>query len=290
MTTHDSFDHRPDPTVGRLLRDYLSVQGHDAFVARVREAARRGRRGSQPAEWELLARWFGPGSTAAAAILVAALVGIGATERGSSIVSLAEALGPAEAPPELLAANAPPDPQVLLSRMPEAPALIGDPAHPSTRKQHSKLVVQVAPFDADTAHPPVDHGAIVGVDPLDTALVRGRPPVRQQSEKPLQVLVPDPDVAVHRPEPDPHAVRVERESQALLTLPEGTQPDPHPGRVERESQALLTLPEGTLRPAPPLLGRDSQDQSGYGQRGQIQGDGKPGPHRRAGDKRTPTLP
>jgi hypothetical protein len=38
------------------------------------------------------------------------------------------------------------------------------------------------------------------------------------------------------------------------------------------------------------LGRDSQDQSGYGQRGQLQRDGKPGPHGRAGDKRTTTRP
>ncbi len=59
--THDSFDYRPDPTIGRLLRDHLGVEDHDAFVTRVRDAARqgglRGRPGSLP-EWELLARWF----------------------------------------------------------------------------------------------------------------------------------------------------------------------------------------------------------------------------------------
>ncbi len=121
--THDSFDSRPDPTIGRLLRDHLSGKDHDAFVARVRDAARQGRPGSPGGlpEWELLARWFRPGIAAAAAILVGALVGISQGERGGSIVSLAEALGPAEAPAELLAADTQPDPQVLLARILEAP-------------------------------------------------------------------------------------------------------------------------------------------------------------------------
>lgn len=121
MTSQESFDHRPDPTIGRLLRDHLDAQDHEAFAARMREAVRRGRWGARPVEWELLARWLRPGLAAAAAILVGALVGVGVGERGGSIVSLAEALGPAEAPAELLAADAQPDPQVLLSRMLEAP-------------------------------------------------------------------------------------------------------------------------------------------------------------------------
>jgi hypothetical protein len=122
--THDSFDYRPDPTIGRLLRDHLGVDDHDAFVARVRDAARQGGRPGRPGslpEWELLARWFRPGIAAAAAILVGALVGISQGERRGSIVSLAVALGPAEAPAELLAVDARPDPQVLLSRILEGP-------------------------------------------------------------------------------------------------------------------------------------------------------------------------
>jgi hypothetical protein len=114
--THDSFDHRPDPTIGQLLREHLSAGDDAAFVARVRHAAHRARPGGRPAgEWDLLAGWFRPGIAAAAAVLVAALVGVRMGDGGSSSVSLAEALGPVEAPAELLAANGQPDPQVLLS-------------------------------------------------------------------------------------------------------------------------------------------------------------------------------
>jgi len=124
MTTQDSFDHRPDPTIGRLLREHLDTGNNDAaFVARVREAARRARRADRSgnvAEWDLLAGWFRPGIAAAAAILVGALVGVGVGNRSSPTVSLAEALGPVEAPAELLATDAQPDPQVLLSPLLEA--------------------------------------------------------------------------------------------------------------------------------------------------------------------------
>ena len=40
MMAHDSFDYRPDPVIGRLLREHLASDGDAAFVARVREAAR----------------------------------------------------------------------------------------------------------------------------------------------------------------------------------------------------------------------------------------------------------
>lgn len=116
MTAHDSFDHRPDPTIGRLLREHLSATDAAAFVARVRQAAQGLRQLERPAgEWDLLAGWFRPGIAAAAAVLVAALVGVRMGDGSSTTVSLAEALGPVEAPSELLAATAQPDPQVLLS-------------------------------------------------------------------------------------------------------------------------------------------------------------------------------
>ena len=119
---NDSFDHRPDPTIGRLLREHLRTDDDAAFVARVRQAARSAGRSQRPAsgEWDLLAGWFKPGIAAAAAVLVAALVGVGVGEGTSALVSLAETLGPAEAPTELLAADAQPDPQVLLSPLLEA--------------------------------------------------------------------------------------------------------------------------------------------------------------------------
>lgn len=122
MTAYDSFDHRPDPTIGQLLRDHLSGEDDAGFVARMRLAARSTEWRGRPAsgEWDLLARWFRPGIAAAAAVLVGALLGVGAGDTGSSTLSLAEALGPVEAPAELLAADAQPDPQVLLSPLLEA--------------------------------------------------------------------------------------------------------------------------------------------------------------------------
>ena len=122
MMVRDSFDHRPDPVIGRLLREHLSAADDAAFVARVRQALRAGGRPQRPSsgEWDLLAGWFKPGIAAAAAVLVAALVGVGVGDGGSMPASLAETLGPAEAPAELLAADAQPDPQVLLSPLLEA--------------------------------------------------------------------------------------------------------------------------------------------------------------------------
>jgi hypothetical protein len=122
MTPYDSFDHRPDPTIGQLLRDHLTGGDDAGFVARVRLAARSTEWRDRPAsgEWDLLARWFRPGIAAAAAVFVGALLGVGAGDTGSSTLSLAEALGPVEAPAELLAADAQPDPQVLLSPLLEA--------------------------------------------------------------------------------------------------------------------------------------------------------------------------
>jgi len=120
MNVHDSFDHRPDALIGRMLRDHLNPEDDgSAFVARVREAVRRGRESAGAARvvaCDLLARWFRPGIAAAAAILVGALLG-GRVWEPSSPMSLTEALGPSEAPAELLAADAQPDPQVLLSPM-----------------------------------------------------------------------------------------------------------------------------------------------------------------------------
>jgi hypothetical protein len=69
MMPGDSFDSRPDPTLGKLLRDHLDAGGdHAAFAARVRE------RLLDPGTfWEVLARWARP--SVAAAVLAAALAG-----------------------------------------------------------------------------------------------------------------------------------------------------------------------------------------------------------------------
>jgi hypothetical protein len=125
MKDFDSFDHRPDPAIGRLLREHLVPQDDAEFLTRMQAAARHAGLGRRSA-WPWRARdvpdgWFRPGIAAAAAILVGALLGVGIVERGSRQVWLAESLRPAEAPAELFAADQRPDPQLLLTRLLEAP-------------------------------------------------------------------------------------------------------------------------------------------------------------------------
>jgi len=122
MKDFDSFDHRPDPALGRLLREHLVPADHEEFVARMRAAARSeglGRRAARPwlgpAALDLPDGWFRPGIAAAAAVLVGALVGVGVVDGGSKQTWLADALRPAEAPAELFAAGAHFDPQLLLT-------------------------------------------------------------------------------------------------------------------------------------------------------------------------------
>ena len=128
MKDLDSFDHRPDPAIGRLLREHLVPQDDAEFVTRMQAAARHAGLGSRAARpwrgvagWDVPDRWFRPGIAAAAAILVGALIGVGIVERGSRQMWLAESLRPAEAPAELFAADQRPDPQLLLRRLLEAP-------------------------------------------------------------------------------------------------------------------------------------------------------------------------
>jgi hypothetical protein len=126
MKDFDSFDHRPDPALGRLLREHM-VQGDDhEFVVRMQVAARQaglGRRVARPwrarTDWNVPDGWFRPGIAAAAAVLLCALVGAQVVEHRSGPASLAEALRPAEAPSELFA-DAQLDPQLLLSPLLEA--------------------------------------------------------------------------------------------------------------------------------------------------------------------------
>lgn len=120
MKGFDSFDHRPDPVLGRLLREHLVPEGHEEFVVRVRAAARReglGARGTRrwpgPAALELPDVWYRAGMAAAAAVLVGALVGVGVV--GSGQPELVDALRPAEAPAELFAADGRFEPQLLLT-------------------------------------------------------------------------------------------------------------------------------------------------------------------------------
>ena len=127
MKDFDSFDHRPDLALGRLLREHM-VQGDDQeFVVRMRAAARQaglGRSAPRPwrtrTDWSVPDGWFRPGIAAAAAVLLCALVGAQVVEHRSAPAAFAEALRPAEAPSELFAADPQLDPQLLLSPLLEA--------------------------------------------------------------------------------------------------------------------------------------------------------------------------
>lgn len=119
MMAHESFDHQPDPVIGGLLREHLSAHDDAAFALRMRRVARgeQERLAASSPEWDQLARWLRPGLAAAAAVLAAALVGVGLSEGVAAPMSLTEALGPAEAPVELLSSGPQPDPQVLLASL-----------------------------------------------------------------------------------------------------------------------------------------------------------------------------
>ncbi len=126
MKDFDSFDHRQDPVIGRLLREHLLPQDDAEFLTRMQAAARHaglGRRSVWPWRgWDDVPDgWFRPGIAAAAAILIGAVVGARIVEGGSRQVWLAESLRPAEAPAELFAADQRPDPQLLLTHLLEAP-------------------------------------------------------------------------------------------------------------------------------------------------------------------------
>jgi hypothetical protein len=127
MKDFDSSDHRPDPVIGRLLREHLVPDDKDAFVVRMQAAARQGGlgRGAPPRRrgffaLELPEAWFRPGIAAAAALLVGVLVGAQVADGGSGSVWLAEALRPAGAPADLFAVDARPDPQLFLAPLLEA--------------------------------------------------------------------------------------------------------------------------------------------------------------------------
>jgi hypothetical protein len=126
MKDFDLFDHRPDPTIGRLLREHLLQHDADEFAARMLAAAREAGLGRSAGrrrgltDWSVPDGWFRPGIAAAAAVLVGALVGAQVVEHRGGATSFADAVRPAEAPSELFAAEGGVDPQLLISPLLEA--------------------------------------------------------------------------------------------------------------------------------------------------------------------------
>ncbi len=86
MNERSPFDHRPDPALGRLVREALTATADEAFVARVVAAAPLGA-AETGAWWQVLTGWARP-AMVAALLAVAAALGLwlrgpsGAVERG----------------------------------------------------------------------------------------------------------------------------------------------------------------------------------------------------------------
>ena len=99
----ESIGPERDPELGALLRAALDDGGDAAFAARVRAAIGRERRDGT---WDVLARWLRPGLAAAAAIVLAVLM-------GTQLGPLRQAAGPALAD-QLLAVDGAPGRDVVL--------------------------------------------------------------------------------------------------------------------------------------------------------------------------------
>ena len=114
------FDHRPDPVLGRALREALSSH-HDAeFVKRVMAAARIAA-GPATETWsDVLSRWAVPGVAAAMLIATVATISMGGPrgETEAAAGALEDTLrrsGEAVAPLVFLASNRPPNLDAVLA-------------------------------------------------------------------------------------------------------------------------------------------------------------------------------
>ena len=110
------FDHRPDDALGRLLREGLGPDGHEAFVARVSGALAADARG---APWSVLATWLRPG-LAAAGIAALAVLGLSMAGGVAALPATFAEVAVAAGVPEVLITAAPgPTPDLLLSAVVE---------------------------------------------------------------------------------------------------------------------------------------------------------------------------
>lgn len=120
MTT-SPFNHRPDPKLGKALRELLTPEDHRAFVSRVVASARsQFNRDLAVADWwDVLSAWARPGL--AAALLLALLGAFGlqsAPERPVAHVTIDNTLADAAATDErtsLLVSPSPPSVDVVLA-------------------------------------------------------------------------------------------------------------------------------------------------------------------------------
>ena len=119
-----SFDHRPDPELGAVLRAALEARdNHAAFVSRVMAQYDRAlERGTVPL-LDVLASWFRPGLAAAAALIAGFLMGrsvlrpTAAAEPASIEAAMAPAEGTGAGLAVLVTAQDPPDASVVYTSL-----------------------------------------------------------------------------------------------------------------------------------------------------------------------------
>lgn len=123
MKDSQSFDHRPDPELGAALRAALDPPGdQSAFVARVMAQYDNALDRASIPMLEILASWFRPGITAAAAALVLGfLFGRTVLTPATAPTSIDAAMAPAEGPglAALVTAQDPPDASVVFASLVE---------------------------------------------------------------------------------------------------------------------------------------------------------------------------
>jgi hypothetical protein len=122
MKNPELFDHRPDPELGKALRDALEPSDQSAFVARVMASYDRALEQATIPTWEVLASWFRPGLAAAIVALIVGFVFGQAVLKNGTTESIETAMAPAEGPglAALVTAPDPPDPSVVFTSLVES--------------------------------------------------------------------------------------------------------------------------------------------------------------------------
>jgi len=118
MNWSSPFEHRPHPELGALLREALTADGEQVFVARVLAAAQQRSAYGAP-WWQVLGAWARPGVAAAMVLLAGATLWFSnASSRSEADTTLEDVLlatAEAAAPPFLSATTAPPTFDVVLA-------------------------------------------------------------------------------------------------------------------------------------------------------------------------------
>lgn len=97
------FGAERDDTLGRMLREYYTADGHEAFVASVLALTRE-----VPASaFEVLSGWIRPWVAVAALLTLAALGWSLSRTSAADVVRLDEAVRPGDAPASLFASESP---------------------------------------------------------------------------------------------------------------------------------------------------------------------------------------